>query len=236
MSSNLLGKSILEKINLEIHKGNKIALIGRSGGGKTTFLNHISQLYEIPAKTIFSDREDVLEKKNYWQNLVSYMPQENHLINGTIVENIALGVEKDKLNKKNLEKALEFSFCNEFLDKLPDKKNTILGKDGFKLSGGQTQRVCIARSLYKDFEILLMDEPTSSLDRSLETKILDKIFKMYENKTIIISLHKLELIEKFEYLMILDQKKLFSFSKVTDIHKNKEIEMYIEKLKINEKQ
>jgi ATP-binding cassette subfamily C protein len=236
LSSNLLGKSILEKINLEIHKGNKIALIGRSGGGKTTFLNHISQLYEIPAKTIFSDREDVLEKKNYWQNLVSYMPQENHLINGTIVENIALGVEKDKLNKKNLEKALEFSFCNEFLDKLPDKKNTILGKDGFKLSGGQTQRVCIARSLYKDFEILLMDEPTSSLDRSLETKILDKIFKMYENKTIIISLHKLELIEKFEYLMILDQKKLFSFSKVTDIHKNKEIEMYIEKLKINEKQ
>mgnify|MGYP001162184401 CR=1 FL=1 len=235
LSSQILEKKILENINLEILKGSKIALIGKSGSGKTTLLNHISQLYEIPGETILSDGIDVRLRKREWKKLVSYMPQENYLINGTIIENIALGIEKDRINQKNLEKAIELSLCNEFLSKLPDKNYTLLGKDGFKLSGGQTQRVCIARSLYKDFEILLMDEPTSSLDRNLELNILDSIFKKYENKTIIISLHKLELIDKFEYLIILDQRKLFSFCKIADIHKNAQIRSYIENLKIDEK-
>ena len=80
------------------------------------------------------------------------MSQENYLINGSIIENIALGVEKDEINTKNLEIAIEISCCNEFLNKLPNGKNTMLGKDGFKLSGGQMQRVCIARSLYKNLK------------------------------------------------------------------------------------
>lgn len=235
LSSKLLGKDVLNNINLEILKGSKIALIGKSGSGKTTLLNHISHLYEIPSMTILSDGDDIRPRKRDWQNLLSYMTQENHLINGTIIENIALGVETNKINKNNLDRAIELSCCDEFLDKLPDKKNTLLGKDGFKLSGGQIQRICIARSLYKNFEILLMDEPTSSLDRNLETNVLDNIFKKYKNKTIIISLHKLELIEKFEYLMVLDQKKLFNFCKVVDIHKNEEIKSYIKNLRIDEK-
>ncbi len=235
LNSDILDKKILENINLEILKGSKIALIGSSGSGKTTLLNHISQLYEIPNNTILIDDIDIHSKKKEWQNLVSYMSQENYLINGSIIENIALGVEKDEINTKNLEIAIEISCCNEFLNKLPNGKNTMLGKDGFKLSGGQMQRVCIARSLYKKFEILLMDEPTSSLDKSLETQVLDGIFKHYKNKTIIVSLHKLELIDKFQYLIVLDQNKLFSFCKVDDIDNNKEIKEYLNKLKINEK-
>ena len=236
LSSKILNKNILKNINLEINKGSKIALIGSSGSGKTTFLNHISQLYEIPNNTILSDGIDTYTRKIEWQNLVSYMPQENYLINGSIIENIALGVETNKVNKTKLDRAIDLSFCNEFLNILPDKNNTLLGKDGFKLSGGQMQRICIARSLYKNFELLLMDEPTSSLDKSLETNVLDSILKNFKNKTVIVSLHKIELIDKFEYLIILDQKKLFSFCKVADINKNDAIKSYLKNLKKNEKE
>ena len=97
------------------------------------------------------------------------------------------------------------------------------------------QRICIARSLYKNFEILLMDEPTSSLDKKLELEIINNIFQAYKDKTIIISLHKLELIEKFDYLIIFDQKKLYSCTKVADINKNIELLSFIENLKKNEK-
>ena len=96
------------------------------------------------------------------------------------------------------------------------------------------QRICIARSLYKNFEILLMDEPTSSLDKKLELEILNNIFQTHKDKTIIISLHKLELIEKFDYLIIFDQKKLYSFSKVADINKNIELLEFINNMKKNE--
>ena len=96
------------------------------------------------------------------------------------------------------------------------------------------QRICIARSLYKNFEILLMDEPTSSLDKKLELEILNNIFQTHKDKTIIISLHKLELIEKFDYLIIFDQKKLYSFSKVADTNKNIELLEFINNMKKNE--
>lgn len=235
LNSKILNTNILENINLQILKGSKIALIGSSGSGKTTLLNHISQLYEIPVNTIKSDDKDILPKKKEWQNLVSYMPQENYLINGSIIENIALGIEKNKINYERLDLVIKISFCEEFVEKLANKKNTIIGKDGFNLSGGQMQRICIARSLYKNLEILLMDEPTSALDKVLESKVLNEIFKNFEDKTVIISLHKLELIEKFEYLIILDQKKVFSFCKVADIHKNESVKSFIKNLKFNEK-
>ena len=235
LNSNLLNKDILKNINLDITKGSKIALIGTSGSGKTTFLNHVSQLYEPFKNTIISDGIDTFNKKRAWQNLVSYMPQENELINGTLIENIALGINADKVNSKNLKSAIKLSCCDEFIFKLPQKENTFFGEEGFRLSGGQMQRICIARSLYKNFEILLMDEPTSSLDKKLELEIINNIFQAYKDKTIIISLHKLELIEKFDYLIIFDQKKLYSYTKVTDINKNIELLSFIENLKKNEK-
>jgi len=234
LNSNLLNKNILENINLDIDKGSKIALIGTSGSGKTTFLNHVSQLYETSKETIIIDGIDTFNKKREWQNLVSYMPQENDLINGTLVENIALGIESDKIDSKSLKSAIRLSCCDEFIFKLPQKENTLFGKEGFRLSGGQMQRICIARSLYKNFEILLMDEPTSSLDKKLELEILNNIFQTHKDKTIIISLHKLELIEKFDYLIIFDQKKLYSFSKVADINKNIELLEFINNMKKNE--
>ena len=235
LNSTILNKEILNNINLEIVKGSKIALLGVSGSGKSTFLNHVCQLYENSKDIIFSDGIDISLKKREWQNLVSYMPQENNLISGSIAENIALGVEKNKINYENLQRAIKLSCCNEFLDKLKEKENTSLGKDGFKLSGGQVQRVCIARSLYKDFEILLMDEPTSSLDKNLELNVLDNIFQNFKNKTIIISLHKLELIKKFDYIIVFDQKKLYSFTKVADIDNDIELTSFLENLKKNEK-
>jgi ATP-binding cassette, subfamily B, bacterial PglK len=235
LNSNLLNKDILKNINLDIAKGSKIALIGTSGSGKTTFLNHVSQLYEPFKNTIISDGMDTFNKKRAWQNLVSYMPQENELINGTLIENIALGIDVDKVNSKCLKNAIKLSCCDEFILKLPQKENTFIGEEGFRLSGGQMQRICIARSLYKNFEILLMDEPTSSLDKKLELEIINNIFQAYKDKTIIISLHKLELIEKFDYLIIFDQKKLYSYTKVADINKNIELLSFIENLKKNEK-
>jgi ATP-binding cassette, subfamily B, bacterial PglK len=234
LNSTILNKEILNNINLEIIKGSKIALLGVSGSGKSTFLNHLCQLYGNSMNIIFSDGMDISLRKREWQNLVSYMPQENNLINGSIIENIALGVEKNKINYENLKHAIKLSCCDEFLDKLTDKENTFLGKDGFKLSGGQVQRICIARSLYKDFEILLMDEPTSSLDKNLELNILDNIFQNYKNKTILISLHKLELINKFDYIIVFDQKKLYSFTKVVDIDSDVKLLSFLENLKKNE--
>lgn len=230
-TSNISGDEILQNINLEITSGSKIALVGSSGSGKTTFLNHLSQLYEIPKNTLFSKKTDISTVKKEWQKIVSYMPQENNLINGSIVENIALGVEADRINIQNLNKSIQFSCSEEFLNKLPEKQHTILGKDGFTLSGGQMQRLCIARALYKNFEILLMDEPTSSIDKSTEIKILSNIFENYKNKTIFVSLHKLELINLFDYLIVFDKKKLFSFTKVKDINKNDKLMSFLNKLK-----
>ena len=231
LNSIILEKKILKDISLQIQKGSNIALIGSSGSGKTTFLNHLSLLYDIPKGTIFSDEKDILDNKKEWHNILSYMPQENNLINGSIIENIALGIEPNKINSSRLEKAIKISCCDEFLSQLPDNQNTILGKDGFKLSGGQMQRLCIARALYKDFQILLMDEPTSSLDKKLELSVLNQIFQEFKNEIIIISLHKLELLELFDYIVVLDQNKLFSFTKVKDINKNAELMSFLDNLK-----
>ena len=147
-------------------------------------MNHFCELYQNSKGVFFSNGDDISLKRREWQNLVSYMPQENNIINGTIEENIALGISKDKIDLKNLQQSIELSCSNEFIDKLKYKEKTLLGKDGFKLSGGQIQRICIARSLYKNFEILLMDEPTSSLDKNLEEKVLKNIFQNFQSKTL----------------------------------------------------
>ncbi len=235
LNSIILNKEILKDINLQINKGSKIALLGVSGSGKSTFLNHFCELYQNSKGVFFSNGDDISLKRREWQNLVSYMPQENNIINGTIEENIALGISKDKIDLKNLQQSIELSCSNEFIDKLKYKEKTLLGKDGFKLSGGQIQRICIARSLYKNFEILLMDEPTSSLDKNLEEKVLKNIFQNFQSKTVIISLHKLELIKMFDYIIVFDEQKLYNFSKVEDINKDMKLSSFLESIKKNEK-
>ena len=235
LSFEIFENKILKNINVEIEKGSKIALVGSSGSGKTTLLNCISQLYNDYGHAIYSDNCNISPSSRDWKKLVSYMPQEAVLINDSLAKNIALGVNDAEINYEKLNRAIDISCSKEFIDKLPNKEKTILGQDGLRLSGGQAQRICMARALYKNFEILLMDEPTSSIDNELENHIFEKLFKLCSDKTIIVSLHKLELLNRFDYIMVLDNNKLLNYQKIVDIYNSPTLLQFLDKLKLNQK-
>ena len=236
LNSKILDEEIIEEISVTIDKGSKIALVGSSGSGKTTFINHLCLLYLTKPNTIFCDEVEISSKSQEWKKIISHMPQENIILNDTILKNIALGFEKSEIDKNKIKKVMDISCCDEFINKLPEKEDTILGKNGLKLSGGQMQRICIARSLYKDFDILFMDEPTNSLDKINEENIINNIISNYKDKTIFVSVHKLELINKFDFVMLLGDKKLLGYYKSNEIHNNDKIFKQLEEIKLkNEK-
>jgi subfamily B ATP-binding cassette protein MsbA len=193
----------LKKINLNISKGEIIALVGATGSGKTTLVNLLTRFYKPSTGTITINDQDIksFDLLSYRSNF-SYVDQNVRLFNDTISGNIALG-QKDKMPMKSITNAAKISNSNEFIEKLEDKYDSEIGEDGVTLSGGQRQRLSIARAIAKDSPILILDEATSALDSATEKLVQSAINKMQKGRTTIIIAHRLSTIKNADRIIVL---------------------------------
>lgn len=181
---------IINKINLEIKKGEVIGLFGYSGSGKSTFLNILTLLIKPLEGNLFLDDnliDDMSEVKKF-QNLITFVSQDTFLIEDTIKNNIIFDTSK-RLNIKKFNKATSFAQLNQFVESLPGKFNYIIGSHSRKISTGQKQRIAIARAIYNIKQILIFDEATNALDEQNENKIINNIYSLRKRHTIIIVSH-----------------------------------------------
>lgn len=199
-------ENVLENLNFEIKKGNKIHLIGKTGSGKSTLIDLLLGLQISSSGKIFIDKIDIKDFKNQWLNHVSYVPQSIYLFDDTIENNITLGKNENEIDREHFLNCIKNTELGEFINKLPDKENTIIGEIGSKISGGQKQRIGLARALYKKSDIIILDEATNALDDRTEKKIYENLIQL-KNKTILIINHKeIPLEFKFESFIIKDKK------------------------------
>ena len=182
---------IFNSLNFKIKKGQTIGLIGNSGSGKSTFVDILIGLLKPTSGQILVDSQDISKSISSWQKKIGYFSQDIHLIDDSILNNIALGVEKDEINLDSIEKCLESAQLKSFIEQLPNGINTKVGDKGVQISGGQKQRIGLARALYYNPEILILDEATSSLDNETENEVMKAIELLSDNKTIIIIAHRL---------------------------------------------
>ncbi len=195
---------VLKNFNLTIQKGQKVALIGHSGCGKSTLADIIMGLTYPKSGEIFIDNTLLTnENRRSWRKKIGYIPQNIYLFDGTVGDNIAFG---SAIDEKRLIKVCKMAHIYDFLCEHEGLK-TQVGEGGTKLSGGQKQRIGIARALYDNPEILVLDEATSALDNETESKIMDEIYQIAKNKTLIVIAHRLSTIERCEVIIDMSQHK-----------------------------
>ena len=200
--------TVLNNLNLKIKKGEKIILVGPSGSGKTTLMNILSGLISLNEKKLFVDGVAIThDNRKDYRKIISFMPQESYLMNETIHNNIVFDEEHQE-NKSNIKELLEVVNISKFITKLDKNEDEIVTQDGSNISGGEKQRIIFARSLFKNFELLILDEPTSSLDKENSFEIVNNIFKKYKSKTIIIVTHKIDPRVKFDRILHMENGKI----------------------------
>lgn len=187
-------KKILENANLEIVKNSFIGIKGPSGSGKTTLIDLIAGLLKPTSGHILID--DVSINNLHLNKIIGYMGQETFLFNDKLIKNIALGVEENKINLKKINQTLNLAKLDDFTFNLPGKLDFIIGENGINISGGEKQRIGIARLLYFDYPVIIFDEATNALDSINESKILETIYSLKGLKTIILISHKIENLRK----------------------------------------
>lgn len=199
---------ILKDIDLEIKKGSKIAIVGSSGSGKSTLLDLILGVLKPVSGQVFYDNHNIISHNLDYQKLVGYIPQSIFLIDDTMKNNIGFGLNTNDINNEMAQSAIKKSALDDFVKSLPKGLETIVGERGVKLSGGQIQRIGIARALYNNPEILILDEATSALDMATEKKIMDSIISLNKDKTIIIVTHRFESVKNCDEVYEISNNKL----------------------------
>jgi ATP-binding cassette, subfamily B, bacterial MsbA len=198
------GKQILSSVNLKFPGGKMTALVGHSGAGKSTILNLIPRFYNTDKGDIKIDNQSIYDSTIHSvRKNISLVSQDTTLFDDTIGNNIAYA--NLNASKKDIEEAAKFSFASEFIDKLPDKYNTLIGENGVRLSGGEKQRLSIARAILKKSPIILLDEATSSLDAETEDKIQKAIGFLTKDRTTIVIAHRLSTILNSDKIYVIDK-------------------------------
>lgn len=182
-------QKVFKKINLEFNVNDKVGLVGKTGAGKTTFINLLTGLFECDDGSLNINEQNIINITQEWQNMIGYVPQLVSIIDENILFNVTLESDEDKINFEKLYNVLKIVDLYDHIFSLPKNIYELAGERGMKLSGGQSQRIGIARALYKDSQILILDEATSSLDEATENFILEKLFQM-KNKTIFTISHR----------------------------------------------
>lgn len=198
---------ILDSVSFKLKKGDSIAIVGTSGGGKTTIANLLNGFYQVDSGAISIDGENINNiSKNSLYKLISIVTQESILFNDTIKNNLLIGSENSS-NEEVLESSKNAN-AHEFIINQENEYETLIGDQGNKLSGGQKQRLTIARAMLKSPSILILDEATSSLDSESEKKVQGAINKLMLNKTSLIIAHKFSTIKKCDKILVLDKGKI----------------------------
>jgi ATP-binding cassette, subfamily B, bacterial len=195
--------NVFTNLSLHIQAGEKIGLVGYSGGGKSTLTRLLLRFDDISAGSIRIDGHDIREvTQTSLRRQISYVPQEPLLFHRTIRENIAYG--NPEVTQKQIEEAARLAYAHEFIAKLPQGYNTTVGERGIKLSGGQRQRVAIARAILMDAPILVLDEATSALDSESEKAIQKALQKLMRGRTTVVIAHRLSTIQKMDRILVLN--------------------------------
>ena len=200
-------KPTLNSVSLKILGGKMTSIVGHSGAGKSTILNLIPRFYDINSGDILIDNQSVYKSKiSSLRKNISLVSQDTTLFDDTIRNNIAYA--NLEASQKEIEEAANYSFASEFIEKLPNKYETIIGENGTRLSGGEKQRLSIARAMLKKSQIILLDEATSSLDAETENKIQDAINFLTKDKTTIVIAHRLSTILNSDKIYVIDSGKV----------------------------
>lgn len=201
-------KNIFKDACMSVPKGKSVGIMGVSGAGKSTIVDILLGLLHAQEGAITCDGKDIFSNYEAWLAQIGYIPQSIYLIDESIRDNIAFGIDADKIDEERLNKVLEEAQLKEFVDELPEGLDTTIGDRGVRISGGQRQRIGIARALYHDPEILVFDEATSALDNDTEQAVMDAINNFHGKKTMIIIAHRLNTIEKCDIIYKVADEKL----------------------------
>lgn len=200
-------KEILKDCNLTINKGQIIGIKGESGSGKTTLIDLLLGLHQPTSGNIFIDGIIDFPMNQSWRNNIGYVSQSTYLIDNTIKNNIALGIPEENIDESRIHQLLRQVQLEKFINNLEIGINTKVGERGTKLSGGQLQRIGIARALYKNPDILIFDEATSALDTFTEKEVIDAIYNLKDDKTIIIIAHRLDTLKSCDFVYNIENGK-----------------------------
>ncbi len=211
----------LNNINLNINDNSTVAFIGPSGSGKSTLVDLILGVLKPTSGKITVNNNEIKNILLDWQSSIGYVPQDIYLNDETLRENIAFGVESSLIDDKRIQKCIDLANLKDFVDELPLGINTKVGERGARISGGQLQRVGIARALYKEPSVLILDEATSALDSNTEKKIMDAVFNLSGEMTIIIIAHRLSTIQSCDYLYELENGNIVSHDRPAKILKGR---------------
>ena len=205
--NNIENKNVLNFVNLKMLGGKMTSIVGHSGAGKSTILNLIPRFYDAISGDITIDGQSIYKSTlTSLRKNISLVSQDTTLFDDTIKNNIAYA--NSDASQKEIENAAKQSFANEFIEKLPNKYETIIGENGTRLSGGEKQRLSIARAILKKSQIILLDEATSSLDAETENKIQKAISFLTENRTTIVIAHRLSTILNSDKIYVIDSSRV----------------------------
>ena len=200
-------RKILESINLEIPKGSVIALVGESGGGKSSLIKLIQRLYDPTAGAIFWDETDLRDARLLsLKKQIALVTQETVLFNETVGYNISYG--NPDVSEEEIREAARIAFAHDFIEELPQSYDTFVGERGIFLSGGQRQRIAIARAVLINAPVLILDEATSALDAESERLVQKALANLMRNKTSIVIAHRLSTVRRADKIVVMEKGKI----------------------------
>lgn len=213
--------AVLNNMNFTVFKGERIGIIGETGSGKSTLVDLIMGLFPPTKGNMLIDKAKLTEENvKSWQANIAHVPQKIFLIDGSILENIAYGLEKDDIDINLVKKAAKQALANDFILKLPYGYETRVGENGILLSGGQRQRIGIARALYKESEVIILDEATSALDSKTESRIMNSINYLDSTKTILIIAHRLTTLKECSKIIKINDGRVEEIMKYDELISN----------------
>lgn len=209
-SSNI--QNIISNFNFKIPVGSRVGIVGKTGSGKTTLIDLFTGLLSPSKGKILIDDIALDENNRYkWKNSISNVSQNTFLSDLSIKENIAFGLDVSDIRKSKLISAAKNAQAHDFIMKSPEKYNTLIGERGVRISGGQAQRLGIARALYKERKIIVLDEATSALDYDTESKVMNSIYNSDKNVTMFIIAHRITTLEHTDIILELKDDKLIKY-------------------------
>jgi ABC-type multidrug transport system fused ATPase/permease subunit len=212
-----MGATVLECVNLEVFSGEQIAVVGSSGAGKTTLVDLILGIHSPTKGSVTISGRDPLTSISRWPGAIAYVPQDIFMVNGSVWDNVTLGLNIDSSHEKQVWDALTLAKTDKLVRDLPDGIFSEIGESGYKLSGGEKQRIGIARALFTKPKLLILDEATSALDADTEMVITDAIKSLKGNTTIIMIAHRLSSVRNADKVVFMSDGKIKSIGTFKEV-------------------